>query len=63
MGKWGNWSTHGEGGINWVVEKVKEWGVGLVVLGGGGYKNDDAARAWAGATGVLVSWHLEFQPQ
>ena len=56
VGKYGNWSTHGEGGALWVVERVKEWGRGLVVLGGGGYGDGrGAARAWAGATGVVVS--------
>lgn len=55
IGQWGNWSTHGEGSMLWVAEKVKGWGVPLCVLGGGGYKNADTARAWAGVTAAMVS--------
>jgi acetoin utilization deacetylase AcuC-like enzyme len=55
IGQWGNWSSHGGGGMLWVAEKVKSWGVPLCILGGGGYNNADAARAWAGVTAVMVS--------
>jgi histone deacetylase 1/2 len=56
VGQWGGWSTEGEGGISWCVEKVKSWGLGLCVLGGGGYRHMDTARAWSLATGILVSY-------
>lgn len=55
MGQYGNWSIDGEGGIKWVVERVKEWGKKVCVTGGGGYRHDNAARAWAEVMGVLVS--------
>lgn len=54
VGQYGAWSVHGEGGVGWCVQQVKEWGVPLVVLGGGGYDSANAARAWAVATSVLV---------
>jgi histone deacetylase 1/2/histone deacetylase 8 len=54
VGKWGNWSTHGEGGMVWVAQRVKEWGVPLCVLGGGGYNHANTARAWAAVTAVLA---------
>lgn len=55
VGQYGNWSVEGEGGIKWVVERVKEWGKKVCVTGGGGYRHDNAARAWAEVMGVLVS--------
>lgn len=55
VGQFGNWSVEGEGGIKWVVERVKEWGKKVCVTGGGGYRHDNAARAWAEVMGVLVS--------
>lgn len=55
VGQYGNWPVEGEGGIKWVVERVKEWGKKVCVTGGGGYRHDNAARAWAEVMGVLVS--------
>lgn len=55
VGQYGNWSVEGEGGIKWIVERVKEWGKKVCVTGGGGYRHDNAARAWAEVMGVLVS--------
>lgn len=55
VGQYGNWSVEGEGGIKWVVERVKKWGKKVCVTGGGGYRHDNAARAWAEVMGVLVS--------
>lgn len=55
VGQYGAWSTHGPGGVGWWTQRVKDWGLRTVVLGGGGYDNGNAARAWATATSVLVS--------
>lgn len=54
VGQYGNWPIHGEGGMVWVVQEVKAWGVPSCVLGGGGYEHADTARAWAAVTGALV---------
>jgi histone deacetylase 1/2 len=55
IGRFGGWSTEGDGGVRWCVDEVKGWGRKLCVLGGGGYRHADAARAWALATADLVS--------
>lgn len=54
VGMYGAWSLSGPGSLPWIVQKVKNWGVKLCVLGGGGYVNANAARAWSLATAVLV---------
>lgn len=54
IGQYGAWGIEGEGGIKWSVDKVRSWGRPLCVLGGGGYKSENAARAWASATATLV---------
>lgn len=50
-----NWSTAGEGGVVWCVARAMEWGIKLLVLGGGGYNRANTARGWAGVTSRLVS--------
>lgn len=50
-----NWSTRGEGGVAWCIERVMEWGCKLLVLGGGGYHRANTARGWAIITSTLVS--------
>lgn len=55
VGQYGAWSVDGPGGMLWVVDKVIEWGVPMVVLGGGGYNHPNTARAWARVTAKLVS--------
>lgn len=57
IGQWGNWGTHGDGGMLDISSRIKAWGLPLCVLGGGGYDNANTARAWAGVTAALVS-HL-----
>ncbi|OXC68348.1 hypothetical protein AYX13_03051 [Cryptococcus neoformans] len=59
VGQYGNWSVDGEGGIKWVVQRVKEWGKKVCVTGGGGYRHDNAARAWAEVMGVLLDRDFE----
>jgi histone deacetylase 1/2 len=55
IGKWGAWSVDGPGGMAWYAKKVREWGVPMCVLGGGGYNNANAARAWTTVTSAMVS--------
>ena len=55
IGQYGAWTIDDQGGVKWCVEKVKQWGLPLCVLGGGGYDHPKTARAWAAATAVLVS--------
>lgn len=56
----GNWSTQGEGGVAWCIERVLEWGCKMLILGGGGYHRANTARGWAIVTGTLVSSSLIF---
>jgi acetoin utilization deacetylase AcuC-like enzyme len=58
IGKWGAWSVDGPGGMAWYAKKVREWGVPMCVLGGGGYNNANAARAWTTVTSAMVSDRL-----
>ena len=58
IGKWGAWSVDGPGGMAWYAEKVQAWGVPMCILGGGGYDNANAARAWTTVTSRVVSEHL-----
>ena len=60
VGQYGAWAVEGDGGVAWCIEKVKAWGLPLCVLGGGGYDNANAARAWAVSTSVLVGASLIF---
>jgi acetoin utilization deacetylase AcuC-like enzyme len=55
VGQYGAWSVVGKGGVAWCVDRVRDWGLPLCVLGGGGYDHPNTARAWATATSVLVS--------
>ncbi|KAK8864566.1 hypothetical protein IAR55_001816 [Kwoniella newhampshirensis] len=57
VGQYGNWGVEGPGGMKWVVERIKSWKelrVKVCVTGGGGYKHENAARAWASVTSVLL---------
>ena len=56
----GNWSTQGEGGVAWCIERVLEWGCKMLILGGGGYHRANTARGWAIVTSTLVSSSLIF---
>ena len=58
IGKLGAWSIEGNGGMAWYAGKVREWGVPTCVLGGGGYDNANAARAWTTVTSTMVSDNL-----
>ncbi|RSH88876.1 hypothetical protein EHS25_002538 [Saitozyma podzolica] len=58
VGQYGAWSVDGPGGMLWVVDKVIEWGVPVVVLGGGGYNHPNTARAWARVTAKLLGEEL-----
>ena len=50
-----NWGLGGEGGLGWCVQRVcVEWGVKVLLLGGGGYHSPNAARAWAYLTSIAV---------
>lgn len=55
VGQYGAWSLGGDGGMEWCLQKAKNWRVPLCVLGGGGYDHPNTARAWAMATSALVS--------
>jgi histone deacetylase 1/2 len=55
IGQWGAWSIDGPGGMAWYAEKVKAWGIPICILGGGGYDNANAARAWTTVTSKMVS--------
>lgn len=59
IGKWGAWSVAGVGGMAWYAERVRDWGVPMCILGGGGYNNANAARAWATVTSKMVSAQLD----
>nr|XP_031863426.1 uncharacterized protein CI109_001302 [Kwoniella shandongensis]KAA5530498.1 hypothetical protein CI109_001302 [Kwoniella shandongensis] len=60
VGQYGNWGVEGVGGMKWVVEKVRRWqGVKVCVTGGGGYRHENAARAWAAVTSVLLDRELD----
>ncbi|ODO04829.1 hypothetical protein I350_05439 [Cryptococcus amylolentus CBS 6273] len=59
VGQYGNWAVEGEGGIKWAVEQVKKWDAKVCVTGGGGYRHDNAARAWAEVMGVLLDRDFE----
>jgi histone deacetylase 8 len=37
-----------------VVGRVRDWGIKLLVLGGGGYHDANTARCWAYLTSVIV---------
>jgi histone deacetylase 1/2/histone deacetylase 8 len=54
VGMYGAWGVQGAGSVPWVVEQVAKWDRPTVILGGGGYVNDNAARAWALATAAVV---------
>ena len=54
IGMYGAWSLHGEGGVGWCVDQVKNWDIPTCVLGGGGYNHPNTARAWSAVTSILV---------
>ena len=41
------------------VKLVKEWGLPLMILGGGGYTIKNVARCWAYETGICLDQELE----
>jgi len=55
IGKWGAWSVANPGGMAWYAENVRDWGIPMCILGGGGYSNPNAARAWTTVTSKMVS--------
>jgi len=59
VGMYGAWGVQGPGSVPWVVGKVLGWDRPTVVLGGGGYVNDNAARAWALSTARIVGAQVE----
>ncbi|WVQ82090.1 hypothetical protein IAT38_004218 [Cryptococcus sp. DSM 104549] len=59
VGQYGNWSVEGEGGMKWCVQQVRGWGAKVCVTGGGGYRHENAARAWAEVMGVLLDREFE----
>jgi len=41
------------------VKLIKEWGLPLLILGGGGYTIRNVARCWANETGILLNQELD----
>ncbi|WRT66529.1 uncharacterized protein IL334_003488 [Kwoniella shivajii] len=54
VGQYGNWSVHDQGGMNWCIEKIKNWKKKTCFTGGGGYNHPNSARAWATVTSTLL---------
>ncbi|CAK4707354.1 unnamed protein product, partial [Aphanomyces euteiches] len=48
-------------GVTWCVEVVTEFQLPLLLLGGGGYCEADAARCFAAVTAALVDQELPMQ--
>ncbi|KAH9941299.1 histone deacetylase 8 [Epithele typhae] len=50
-----NWSIgDGEGSMGWCVDRVCGWGCKVLLLGGGGYRSPNVARAWTYLTSVAL---------
>ncbi|KAK4683692.1 hypothetical protein P7C73_g6540, partial [Tremellales sp. Uapishka_1] len=58
IGQYGNWNIDDEGGLKWCLRRIQTWNKKMLVLGGGGYDNANAARGWAAATAVLLGRDL-----
>ncbi|KAH9896667.1 histone deacetylase complex protein [Cubamyces lactineus] len=56
-----NWSLGGEGGLGWYIEHICRWGCKTLLLGGGGYKSPNVARAWTYLTSIALGRPLSLE--
>nr|ODN86962.1 histone deacetylase 1/2 [Cryptococcus depauperatus CBS 7841] len=59
VGQYGNWSVERQGGMKWMMGKIRQWNTKICVTGGGGYQHNNAARAWAEVTALIIGRPLE----
>ncbi|KAI0819455.1 histone deacetylase complex protein [Trametes gibbosa] len=49
-----NWALGGQGSLGWYVDQICRWESKTLLLGGGGYKSPNAARAWTYLTSIAL---------